>query len=35
MVFELQESENWGLPLTWLVALKTVQHYHADCGVIT
>ena len=30
-VCELQGSENWGLPLTWLVALTTVQHYHADC----
>jgi len=30
-VFELQGSENWGLPLTWPVALTTVQHYRADC----
>jgi len=28
-VFELQGSENWGLPLTWLVALTTAQHYRA------
>jgi len=33
-VFELQGSENWGLPLTWLVALTTVQHYRADCDSI-
>ena len=32
-VFELQGSKNWGLPLTWLVALTTVQHYRADCDV--
>jgi len=30
-VFELQGSKNWGLPLTWLVALTTIQHYRADC----
>jgi len=30
-VFDLQGSENWGFPLTWLVALTTVQHYRADC----
>ena len=30
-VFELQRSKNWVLPLTWLVALTTVQHYRADC----
>jgi len=28
--FELQGSENQVLPLTWLVALTTVQHYRAD-----
>jgi len=30
-VFGLQGPENWGLPLTWPVALTTVQHYRADC----
>jgi len=30
-IFELHGSENWLLPLTWLVALTTVQHYNADC----
>jgi len=30
---ELQGSKNWGLPLTWPVALTTVQHYRADCDV--
>jgi len=30
-VFELLGSKNWGLPLTWPVALTTVQHYRADC----
>jgi len=30
-VFELQGSENRGLPLTWLIILTTVQHYCADC----
>jgi len=29
--FELQGSKNWGLPLTWHVALTTVQHYRSDC----
>jgi len=24
-------SKNWGLPLTWLVALRTVQQYRGDC----
>jgi len=33
-VFELHGSENWVLPLTWLVALTTVQHYRADCDII-
>jgi len=31
--FELQGSENQVLPLTWLVALTTVQHYRADWWV--
>jgi len=30
-VFELQGSKNRGLPLSWPVALTTVQHYRADC----
>jgi len=33
-VFELQGSENWGLPLTWPDALTTVQPYRADCDVM-
>jgi len=32
-VFELRGSENRGLPLTWLIALTTVQRYRADCDV--
>jgi len=31
--FELQGSENWGLPLTWPDAVTTVQHLRADCDV--
>jgi len=33
-VFELQGSENRGLPLTWPIALTTVQHYRADCDSV-
>jgi len=29
-IFELQGSENRVLPLTWLVALTTIQYYRAD-----
>jgi len=29
--FRATGSENRVLPLTWLVALTTVQHYSADC----
>jgi len=32
--FRATGSENWGLPLTWPVALTTVQHYRADCDHI-
>jgi len=33
MVFELQGSENRGLPLTWLITLTAVHHYRADFDV--
>ena len=29
--FRATGVQNWGLPLTWPVALTTVQHYRADC----
>ena len=32
--FRATGSENWGLPLTWIVALATVKHYRADCDKV-
>jgi len=29
--FQATGSKYWGLPLTWLVALTTVQHYPYYC----